>query len=644
MKILIVTICAAMLRIQVAQADIRLPKILGSNMVLQQGRENLLWGWADAQEPITVRFAGKTLQTKTDKQGKWKISLPSMEYGGPYTIQIQGKNAIELTNILIGEVWVCSGQSNMGMSVRSSLNAPQEIAEANYPKIRLFVVHGKASTTPAEDLENGEWVECSPTTVGGFSGVGYYFGRELHKKLSGIPIGLINSSVGGTNAETWMNAEAVKESPDLQESYKKLSAFDPQKDRQEKYDRIKDYLGEFPTNDAGMRNGKALYAATDLQDDDWPLVQAPTPWNTLIDGVGWYRKEFTLTAEEAKGGIALHLSKLDDNDITWLNGVQVGATNSSVEDRIYVVDAPGLKVGKNLLAIRIVDTGGSGGMKGKPEEMFVQTDAQRIALGGKWKHKITEIPAKLLELNANEFPTLLYNSMINPLTPYGIQGVVWYQGESNTANAEEYSRTFPALIKGWRQRWGQGDFPFLFVSLANVGIPKQEPSESNFAELRESQTKTLSLPNTGMALAIDLGIPHDIHPPNKQDVGKRLALNALNKTYQKEVVYSGPMYQSMKIQDKKVKITFNIMNSELVVKDRYGYIHGFTMAGSDKKFYWAQARLIDERTVEVTCDRVATPVAVRYGWADNPDDVNLYNQAGLPANPFRTDNWAKTTP
>lgn len=467
-------------------ADVTLPKIFSSNMVLQKGIDIPIWGWADKRERVTVVFNDKVVKTRADKEGKWIVKLPPSEYGGPHKLVVKGKNIIELNNVMIGEVWVCSGQSNMQWRVEQSNNAKEEIVAADLPGIRLFSVPRKVAQFPQEDITDGEWLECSPETVPGFSAVAFFFGRELHKDLN-VPVGLIHTSWGGTVAETWASAETIKEDPDFRDKLAELQQMD-----------------------------------------------------------------------------------LDNSD------------------------------------------------KPNPE-------------------KINEI------LKPNSYPTLLFNAMLNPIIPYGIKGAIWYQGESNASRAKQYQRIFPNMIKDWRMHWQQGEFPFLFVSLANYRQPVTEPSESEWAELREAQTKTLELTNTGMAMAIDIGEANDIHPKNKQDVGKRLALNALKIGYGKDIVHSGPLFSSVEFKNGKAYITFRETGTGLTVKDKYGYLKGFTIAGSDKKFHWAKSDIVDDKTIVVYSEKVKHPMSVRYGWADNPDDVNLYNKEGLPANPFRTDNWPGIT-
>ncbi len=623
------------------KADIRVARIFSSNMVLQKGLENPVWGWADKGEKITVQFAGQTLKTKADKNGKWKVKLPSLDYGGPYTLIVEGKNEIKFENILIGEVWVCSGQSNMEWVVANTNNSEAEIAAANYPNLRMFTVPKKISHSPVDDLEGGSWEVCSPETVGHFSAVGYFFALNLLKDLN-VPIGMIHTSWGGTVAETWISPENIATDPDFAPVFSKLKQMDLDSYKQKKMDEIAILLGgKFPSKDEGIIDGKAVYAESNFNDQEWKVIQTPNLWEKAdypdIDGIGWYRCKFTLTKEQAEQNTTLHLSKIDDSDMTWVNGQLVGETKAYNADRVYRLPKNILKAGENSIAVRVVDTGGGGGIYGDPAELYLETENEKISLAGDWKFKITEVSTSSAEIGPNSFPTLLYNGMINPILPYGIKGAIWYQGESNADRAFQYRRVFQTLIKDWRQHWGLGDFPFIWVQLANYMEAKEQPEESNWAELREAQTMALELPNTGMGLAIDIGNAMDIHPRNKQDVGKRLELNALKIAYGKNVVNSGPMYDSMEIDNNKVIVHFKETGSGLMAKDKYGYVKAFAIAGADMKFYWAKAKIKDDKTVVVYSEEVEKPVAIRFGWADNPDDLNLYNKEGLPAVPFRTD-------
>jgi sialate O-acetylesterase len=617
-------------------------------MVLQQGVELPVWGWAEPGERVAVIFNKTTIRVRTGNDGKWQVKFPALNAGGPYNMIIRGKNLIELKNILIGEVWICSGQSNMQWRVDQSNNAEEEIAAANYPKIRFFTVPRAVAQSPQDDISSGEWVECSPETVAGFSAVGYFFGRDLHQELD-VPIGLINTSWGGTVAETWISPNTISTDPDFKESLIKLQQLDLESYRKAKMDQIKEILGgDIPKEDQGMKGNEPVWAGLDFNDNSWRSIKTPMYWENQgyidIDGIGWYRKDVQLNEEQTNANVTLHLGKVDDSDITFFNGIEIGKIEGQYdEERVYTIDKKYLRPGKNVIAVRVHDTGGNGGIWGDPENQFLAIGNEKEDISGEWKFRISRAEVAEVNVGPNSYPTLLFNAMINPLIPYPIKGAIWYQGESNAGRAKQYQRVFPSLINDWRNHWNLGDFPFLFVSLANYTKAPEQPGESDWAELREAQTKTLSLPNTGMALAIDIGEADDIHPGNKQDVGKRLALNAFKIAYGKDVVHSGPMYREVVFTNGKATIEFSETGSGLKVNDRYGYLKGFTLAGADRKFYWAKAELLDDQTVVVFSEDVPNPVAVRYGWANNPDDLNLYNMEGLPANPFRTDDWPGIT-
>lgn len=629
------------------KAEVRLPKIFSSNMVLQQGIEIPVWGWANAEEEVSITFNGVSVRTQADANGKWLVRLPSQDYGGPFILTVQGTNQIVFSNVMIGEVWICSGQSNMEWPLINAKNGEKEVTEANYPTIRLFSIPKRVAQFPEEDIESGEWLECSPETVPNFSAVGYFFGRDVQSALN-VPIGLIHTSWGGTVAETWISPQMIQSDPDFKKPLVELQQLNLAEYRKQKETEIRKILGgEIPTEDAGIKDGKAVYSEPDMNDSDWSTIQSPGLWEDQgyidIDGVAWYRKELNLTNEQAEASMSLHLGKVDDADITFLNGIEIGETNQYDKERVYTFDKKYLKPGKNMIVVRVDDTGGGGGMYGNPEDQFVAIGKEKIDLSGDWKFKVSKAVLQSVDLGPNSYPTLLYNGMIHPLVPYGIRGAIWYQGESNEDRAVQYRRVFRNLITDWRTQWKQGDFPFLYVSLANFRAAEFQPVESKWAELREAQAMALGLPNTGMASSIDIGNANDIHPRNKQDVGKRLALNALKVAYGKYVVHSGPMFQSVEFKEGKAYVTFTEVGSGLAVKDKYGYVKSFAMAGSDHKFHWAKARIISKNTVEVSSAYVTDPMAVRFGWADNPDDLNLYNLEELPAVPFRTDNWPGIT-
>ena len=622
-----------------AMAIVTLPSVFSDNMVIQRDLPVKLWGRADQGESVSVTFNGVTVKTRTEKDGIWRVQLKAFPYGGPYEMTIRGKNTITLRNILIGDIWVCSGQSNMEWVVAGSVNGKEEALQAHYPKIRLLTVNYSMSNVPQMEANTrGSWVECSPQTVERFSAVGYFFGRELHRQLD-IPVGLINASCGGTNIETWTSIPMMLTQPEYAQKLNVLQSPDFARNLEKK---DKPDLSKMLETEPGKIQ-KWYLPETDVS--QWKTTQLPSRWSDEgIKGLGvvWYRKEFSLTAEQMKSAVTINLGMVDDWDETYLNGQKIGTTPAYTVERRYPVCSDGLLEGKNVLVVKVVNWGGDAGMFDQADRMYCQTNDARVPLTGEWRYKISSMIDVLDNISPNDFPSLLYNTMISPLTNIPIKGVIWYQGESNTMEAYQYRILFPNMINDWRGAWNQGDFPFYFVQLANWEAPVAQPAESNWSEFRESQHLALRLPNTGEAVAIDIGDAEDIHPRNKQDVGYRLALNALAKTYGKNIMYSGPEYQSMKIEGNRVILTFTHTGSGMIAKGKYGYLTGFSIAGADQKFVWAKA-CIEGDTIIVYSDAIDHPVAVRYAWANNPDDASLFNKEGLPASPFRTDNWKVST-
>lgn len=627
-------------------AQVKLPTYFSNHMVLQKGIAIPVWGWASPGERVTVTLEKSSLSTTADKEGKWMVKLPSMNYGGPYELNIQGKTNLSFKNVMIGEVWVCSGQSNMEFQVITSKNGEAEVAASDYPNIRLFTVKKRISHQQQEQLQEGEWSQCSPATVSNFSAVGYFFGRELHKKLN-VAIGLINSSWGGTIAETWISEQTISQNPDFTNQLAQLKKVNLDDYAKSVENEVKQRVGETSTIDKGMKNGQALWAAPTYNDAAWKTMELPgyIESNGLqgVDGIVWFRKEITLSAAEAKQKSTLYLAKINDSDSTYINGELIGSTKLQAEkSRVYPIAAGLLKPGKNIITVRIEDIGGMGGVYGNPATLYLQSGNQSISLVGSWKYKVGIVKFNAV-LSPNSYPTLLYNAMIHPLIPFAIKGAIWYQGESNADRAKQYQRVFPDLIKDWRAHWNQGDFPFLFVQLANFMKTDSLPVESAWAELREAQTMTLALPNTGMAVTTDVGEALDIHPRDKQSVGLRLALAGLKVAYQKDIVYTGPVYKSMNVEANKVTITFDQIGTGLKIKDKYGYLKGFAIAGEDHQFHWATGKITGINSLEISSTEVKNPVAVRYAWSNNPEDANLYNGSDLPASSFRTDNWKGIT-
>jgi sialate O-acetylesterase len=633
----------------ILKAEVRLPHLIGSNMVLQRNQEIRIWGWADRGEKVTVHFNDTVESKRAGRDGKWLITLPAMEAGGPYNMKVRGRNIIELENILIGDVWVCSGQSNMEFRMEAFPWATEESARADYPEIRLFTVPKNTQLSPADEIPGGQWEECNPETVLPFSAVGYFFGRHIHKEL-GVPVGLLNTNWGGTNIETWTSGESIGQIPEFTERVAGLADFDQEQEIEMRRAEMKEIIDRYAADEPGIQDGHAVWADPKLDLSGWGTMELPGLWEGAglvgLDGIVWFRLEIDLPAEVARRGISLALGPIDDSDWTWVNGHKVGETIQKYNvDRVYEVPAEYLNTGRNVIAVRVEDTGGGGGFHGSSEQMQILSEDFVISLAREWHFRVS--PAELsLNTSAimgpNSNPTLLFNGMIHPLLNFRVRGAIWYQGESNASRAYQYRELFPLMIEDWRKHWEYPDMPFMFVQLANFMEPTNLPGESSWAELREAQSMALSLPHTGMAVAIDIGEADDIHPINKQDVGKRLALAALHVAYGQDIVFSGPVYKDMIIAGEQAILSFEHVGGGLMAKNRYGYLCGFSMAGEARIFHWARAHIQGDKVIVYSQD-VKQPVAVRYGWADNPNDVNLYNAEGLPASPFRTDDWPGVT-
>jgi len=654
--LLLVSICALMSCSPGGGGTIELLPIFSDNMVLQQKTEAPVWGTAEPGRAITVSASwdGKKYKATTDPDGNWKVKVSTPEAGGPYTVTISDGQEIVLNNVMIGEVWICSGQSNMEMQLEGwgkINNYEQEIANANYPNIRLLQVKKNTSPQPIENFEatgNG-WQICSPQTIADFSAVAYFFGRDINTTHN-IPIGLIDSSWGGTYAEAWTSGESIVQLPELVDEYNKVSKYPLTKEKQQLYyeANLENWKMRVQELDPGFEDHKPVWAEANAG-SGWKKIKVPGYFQDIspalkdFNGLIWFRKTIDIPAGWEGKELKLNLGAVDDNDFTYFNGVEIGRSEGWNTNREYKVPADLVKSGKAVIAVRVFDTGGKGGIWGEPDNVFIQlSDDDRKNIAGEWEYQIginmKEIPAMPQNIVGQpNLPAFLYNAMINPVVPYSIRGAIWYQGESNTYRAYRYRDLFPLMIKDWRNKWGY-DFPFYFVQLANFMKLQEKPSEAaaGWPELREAQLMTLGLENTGMAVTIDIGDANDIHPKNKQDVGKRLALWARAKLYEEDIPYSAPLYDSYKIEDNKIRISFHHTSGGLKAKDNEP-LKGFAIAGADKKFYWADA-VIDGNEIVVSSPSVSKPVAVRYAWAENPLN-NLYNGADLPASPFRTDDW-----
>ena len=620
-------------------------------MVLQRGAINTVWGKATPGQKVTVLFKNQRSESVAHGDSSWQVYLAPESAGGPFTLSIIGKDTLRINDILIGEVWLGSGQSNMEWSVQQSAHAEREIKAADYPNIRLFTVARTISGRPTSHIPSDGWKRTTPENTASFSAVAYYFGRTLHDSLD-VPIGLIHSSWGGTPAEAWTSTRTLREMDDFVEPILELERHSDSLDALTSSfpARMDAWLTSSQEEDAGYTT-PSDWSTSSVPDASWPSMEVPALWNDVLpgfDGTAWLRKTFDLPSDWTGAEVTLHLAMIDDVDITWVNGVEVGRTYLYNQERKYTIPPSVLREGSNTIAIRVLDTGGGGGIWGEASDVQItrsDNDESFLSLAGSWRYQIgkrlsdfEQAPPRQPALHHT--PGVLYNAMIHPLIPYRIKGVIWYQGESNAGRAYQYRDLFPAMITDWRSHW-DNTFDFHFVQLANFMPVQQNPVElQTWPELREAQTMALSLPNTGMAVTIDIGEADDIHPRNKQDVGYRLALNALYTSYDRPIVYSGPMYKEMRILADTVAISFDHVGSGLTTPDNE-MASGFAIAGNDLEFHWADA-IIRDNTVLVYSDKVTNPVAVRYGWADNPT-VNLYNQEGLPASPFRTDDWPSIT-
>lgn len=622
--------------------QVRLPVLIRDSMVIQRDVDLKIWGWADVGERVSVKFQGKNYKTKTASDGKWYLKIPPMKAGGPYTMVIAASNRITIHNILVGDVWICAGQSNMVHYLELHKDRyAEEIAGANFPEIRQFLIPTSTRLEgPVDDLSSGSWKSANPEDVRRFSVVAYFFALGIYEKHH-VPIGLINASVGGTPIEAWTSEEGLKEFPDMLNTI--------QKNRDTAYvNRTK--REAMASRREAMRNkgvdrglaGPLTWYDTSYTPQNWHNIHIPGYWEDQgvrdLDGVVWYRKEIEIPASMTGVPAKIELGRIVDADKLFINGRQAGQTTYQYPQRRYTVPAGVLKPGKNLFVIRVVNNMGKGGfVPDKP--YYLSAAGQTINLQGDWQYRVGQVFSKARispgGISAQHQPTALFNAMIAPLTNYAIKGFLWYQGESNESRPAEYKKLVPALILDWRRHWELGEVPFLCVQLPKYMDVNYSPEESNWALLREAQLESMELTNTGMAVTLDLGEWNDIHPGNKKPVGDRLALWARKLAYgEQDLICSGPIYRSYSIEGNKMTLTFDHVGSGLMSGNGEELDH-FAIAGPDKKYKWGRA-IIKDNTVVVWNDDIQNPVYVRYAWADNPDFANLFNQEGLPASPFQT--------
>ena len=662
-----------MLGLSPASADVKLPAIFSDHMVLEKSDRVPVWGKADPGEGVTVSCDGQSFQATAGTDGKWRGELNlSASKPGPHELIAQGKNRVSITDVLVGEVWVASGQSNMAMALKPTIGSDQEIALPANPPIRQFTVGGLSGDDPQENCK-GKWVTASPETVGGFSAVAYHFAKSLMRELQ-IPVGIINSSVGGTPSESWTSSEALASDPDLKVAV----------------EGIRTRINEYPAAEAAyatalqewiVKNNRQdkpsadamTFSGSGVPADGWITVKVPgvvSGDGLPSAGVFWLRKEIPIAAAAAGQPLRIDLDAMAGMVTFYWDGKLVPTESMATSGLPVRCNVPSLLVtaGNHTLAVRVFSPTG-------PVQFRKDPKAGTLSLAGLW---LAKAEFALPDLNAaqvaslpkppakppapQQTPANLFNGMIHPIIPYAISGVIWYQGEANANRAFQYRTAFPLLINDWRKRWDRGEMPFLFCQLASYSDKPVAPGESAWAELREAQSLALKLPNTGQAVLIDIGEAKDIHPRNKKDAGERLARIALANVHGKKIPFSGPVFESMKIENGRARLTFIHTDGGLAAKplpatydlktstsetaplvrnSPGGELEGFAICGEDRKWVWADAKIQGESVV-VWSDKVPQPTAVRYAWAHNPT-CNFFNGAGLPASPFRTDDFPAST-
>jgi sialate O-acetylesterase len=667
--------CAGLLR-----ADVKLPAIFSADMVLEKSAKTPVWGWADPGETVAITLDGNTIRATAGADGRWRTAFDlSASTQGPFEMVVQGKNRIAIPNVVVGEVWLTSGQSNMEWGLHSTNGSKEEIAGSANPLLRQFHIKRTLSMEPLENCA-GKWIAAGPLTSAGFSGVGYYFGKKLQNEL-GVPVGLINASWGGTPIEGWISIPGIDSVPDLRATREKL--FDEIKTQPARRDQwavdFKSWLKKTGREDRPTADVSA-YAAPDAPLDDWTPLTKLGVHRATYEGSGmgaiWIRRTIDIPADRANKQFWIELGPVTGFESVYWNGELVRQVTPDNHPGAgfyrngpdYAVPAKSARQGTNTLAVRLY-------APETPAKFWSHVKMAGNTYAGEW---LSKIEYTLPELTAAELASMpkqpavlaettkvasqLYNGTVSPVAGYGISGAVWYQGESNIDRAYQYRSTLPLLIADWRRIWGEGDFPFYICQLTNMNAKLPQPAESKWAELREAQAMALSVPNTGLAVLIDAGESKNIHPRDKQVVGERLGLVALAKTYGRDIEYSGPEYSGMKTEGSRVRLSFTHLGGGLFAKplpdtfpevaheNRFAPLvrnspssplEGFALCGADRKWVWADAK-IDGDTVVVWSDKVPAPVAVRYAWADNPT-CNLYNAAGLPAGPFRTDDFPAST-
>lgn len=605
---------------QPVMAKVRLPKLVSDKMVLQRDADLKIWGWADAGEKVTVRLQGNYYETEADKDGNWEVTLPPQQVGGPYLLEV---NEIVIRDVLVGDVWLCSGQSNQETPIHRLTEMFPEINESNNHMIRHYKVPTQdTKEVLAEEIAgHAVWHSGVASEVMNWTALAYFYAQEAYAQTK-VPQGMLVSSLGGSAIESWVSQEHLKEFPRLVLDKEALELM----------------------NQVSKDQGEGKWNQLNWDDSDWKTMQMPGTWRengVNVRGTVWLRKDFEIPGAMEGRHARLAMGTLVHNDAVFVNGVYVGSTGYEYPPRRYQIPAGVLRKGKNTIAVRLNAPAGNGEfIKDKPYKII--GDAAEIDLTGTWKYKVgldlAEVSKYAERLkNRQSVGSGLYNGMIYPIRHYRVKGAIWYQGESNAGRSHEYGALMSALITNWRELWQKPELPFLLVQLPNFMEKHEKPTDSGWARIREAQLNTFkTTPNTALAVTYDVGEWNDIHPLNKKAVAQRLFLGARKIIYGEKVTHSGPVYKDMKIEGDKIVISFTETGRGLMAKG--GTLKHFAIAGEDKQFVWAEA-VIRGNKVVVSSKSVKNPVAVRYAWSDNPDEANLCNKEGLLASPFRTDNW-----
>lgn len=627
-------------------AQLSVASIFTDNMVLQQKKANKIWGTAKAGAAINVQYKENKISATANKNGEWFVALKPLvadKLNKAFIIFISSNNEkIELKNILVGEVWLCSGQSNMEFTMNNFKDVyVDEIKTANNDNIRFAVIEKKFDNKENTNARlSTTWEAINTNTIGDCSAVAYFYAKKLYERLK-VPIGLVNVAWSGTPAQAWVDTSTLKRFEDYHNFYNKnilpinfTTLESVRRVKEEKYLQIVKQAAS---------NFKEI-VKMDFDDSQWEKTTLPKNWeengHPNVDGIGAYRISFVLPKNMLGKKAVLHLPAIDDEDSTYINGKFIGTKYSWNEKRVYDLPTNILLEGKNTITIWVNDTGGGGGLADDADNFYLDIEGIKIPLKGNALFKILAQLEPVLE-NVNyadlqNQPAVLFNGMIAPLLNYTFRGVIWYQGESNATKYEEYKTLFPSLIKNWRSRFKQNNFPFLFVQLSSYNPNKTEPLISDWAFLREAQTETLKLSQTAMVVTYDIGDQWDIHPKKKKEVGDRLAANAFKIVYGfKNEVASGPTFGTITSLYNTIAIVFNNIGGGL--KQHGKNLLGFEVAGADKKFRVATSAIIKDNTVVVGNSEIPKPLYVRYAWANAPLDANLFNAEGFPALPFRND-------